>query len=186
MIEIPKWPEYQTGPEDSIFALGVVSINFANFERAQIWIFASVSAMPEEGARMVHARIGAQGCNDLISLMIARRTDWPSEPVDLVRHFVTASRILITNRNLLMHSVMTAGWEGKAALYRTGRQGQRLMLSASSEQIRAVADNLLVYFEFGWMLANRIAIEVLKIPAETGVADMRAWPDKPPLPNPLE
>jgi hypothetical protein len=34
------WPQYQTGPHDSIVALGVVSVNYANFERAITWVFA--------------------------------------------------------------------------------------------------------------------------------------------------
>jgi hypothetical protein len=149
MIDALDWPAYPTGPKDSTFALGVVSINFANFERAQTWVFAAVSGVPEETARMIHARVNATACVDLTKQIIARRTNWPSEAADHVAHFTTASRTLVANRNLLMHSVMTDGWQGKAALYRTSRKGERQMLSASLDQIRAVADNLVAYFNFG-------------------------------------
>ena len=52
METVVAWPSYQTGPHDSIFALGVVSVNYANFERAATWIFAAVCCVPEEYARI--------------------------------------------------------------------------------------------------------------------------------------
>jgi hypothetical protein len=186
MADNPEWPSYSIGLKDSIFALGVVSINFANFESAQIWVFAAVGAMPEDGARMVHARIGAKGCADLTKQIITKRTDWPSEPLALANHCAAASKILIDNWNLLMHSVITEGWQGKAALYRTGRKGERQMTSASLEQIQSVADRLVAYFDFGWKLADRIAVELLNVPQQSGSAAVQAWPEKPPLPIRLE
>jgi hypothetical protein len=182
MTDAPKWPAYPAGPHDSTYALGVVSINFANFERTQIWMLAAVGAMPEEAARMVHARVGATTCMELTKQIIAKRINWPGEPIDRVNHFIAASRILITNRNLLMHSVMTEGWQGNAALYRTSRKGEPQMLSASLEQIRSVPDDLVAYFNFGWMLANRIAVVFLNASLQVGDAVVHAWPDKPPLP----
>jgi len=35
-----KWPRYEVAPEDSVYAVGVVSINYARFERTP-WIKAS-------------------------------------------------------------------------------------------------------------------------------------------------
>jgi hypothetical protein len=164
--------------------LGVVSINFANFEQSQIWVFAAVGAIPETAARMIHAKTGSAACTELIAQIIGKRTDWSPVPIDLVRHFVNASRVLVGNRNILMHSVMTDGWQGKAALYRTSKKGERQMLSATVEQIRAVADDLVTYFYFGHALANRIAI--LNQPQSSEGAVHPPWPDKPPLPIPLE
>jgi hypothetical protein len=114
------WPSYQTGPQDSIFALGVASVNYANFERTVTWVFAAVSRLPEEYARMIHARVGTTACMTLIEQMLNRR-EWPHEPDDLVRHFLAASHVLIQSRNLLMHSVVVHSGDERANLYRTPR-----------------------------------------------------------------
>ena len=45
-----KWPRYEVAPEDSVYAVGVVSINYARFERTHVWMLAAVANMPEEHA----------------------------------------------------------------------------------------------------------------------------------------
>lgn len=52
-----KWPVYLTGPSDSMHALGVVSVNFANFERAVTWMFAAIAQKSEDDARKIHKLI---------------------------------------------------------------------------------------------------------------------------------
>jgi hypothetical protein len=60
---------------------------------------------------------------------------------------------LIKNRNLLMHSMMV-----EDTLYKTMLDGERLMLQATTTQIRAVADDLHRYFGHGRYLAKCIVI----------------------------
>ena len=49
------WPRYQAGHQESLHALGVVSVNFANFERAVTWVFAAVAKKSEDDARAIHS-----------------------------------------------------------------------------------------------------------------------------------
>lgn len=94
MEETPVWPTYQVAPTDSIFALGVVSINYARFERAVIWISAAVSGLPEEYATMFVARLNGVDRTKLIGQMLDKR-NWPEDATDLVRHFIKATDILV-------------------------------------------------------------------------------------------
>ena len=63
----------------------------------------------------------------LIEQMLDKR-GWTSEADDPIRHFLAAGRVLIENRNLLMHSVVVHGGDEKSHLYRTSRKGEPLML----------------------------------------------------------
>jgi hypothetical protein len=72
-------------------ALGVVSMNFANFERAITWVFAAVSKTSEQEARENHARVGVKNCIDMVE-QASRARGWTGEAEKLVRHFVAAAR----------------------------------------------------------------------------------------------
>jgi hypothetical protein len=157
-------------------------VNFANFERAVTWVFAAVSWLSEDCARMTHSKLGTFHCVALIDQMIAKR-NWPSEATERVYHFTSAARVLISNRNLLMHSVVVDGWGEKANLYRTNRRGEPQMVQASLEQIRAVADDLVEYFNFGLVLANCIATKIWKADQQAGMLVIQEWPDTPNMPN---
>jgi hypothetical protein len=52
--------------------------------------------------------------------------DWPNEPKELIAHFIDAFEIIVGNRNHLMHSNLTAGFEDKVvALYSLIAQGKQ-------------------------------------------------------------
>jgi hypothetical protein len=166
-----KWPVYLTGPENSMHALGVVSVNFANFERAITWVFAAVSQRPEAEAREIHARKGTSECVKKIE-QASRERGWSGIVDGRVRHFIAATRTLIDNRNLLMHSIVVG-----ETLYKTSRGGDRQMLDATTAQIRAVADDLHRYFSFGRLLAKCIATKVDQAHHD--------WPYEPRAPKAL-
>ncbi len=179
----PKWPVYLTGSEESMHALGVVSVNFANFERAMAWVLAAVAPMSEEDAGTI-LRTNTKACARRIESEAHVRA-WSGTVDDLVRHFVRATNTLIENRNLLMHSVVTAGPNSMSNLYRTTKGGEMQTVEATTDQIRAVADDLHRYFSFARTLANCIAVKVDGADWKAGTFVSLDWPDKPRLPVPL-
>jgi hypothetical protein len=179
----PKWPVYLTGPDESMHALGVVSVNFANFERAMTWVLAAVAPMAEDDAGAI-LRKNPRTCAERIESATHARA-WSGTVSDLVRHFVEATSTLIDNRNLLMHSVVTAGPNNMSNLYRTSRGGEMQTVEATTDQIRAVADDLHRYFSFARTLANCIAVKIDGADRKTGAFVSLDWPDKPRLPIPL-
>lgn len=180
----PVWPAYQISHPESVHALGVASVNFANYERAITWVFAAVARKVEADARLLHARHGTTACTAKIE-EASRERAWSGPPNDLVRHSVEASRILIENRNLLMHSIVVAGPNKSATLFRTGKRGERQMVQATLDQIRAVADDLYRYFNFAVALANAIAVKVDRADRQAGTIAIHEWPDAPALPGPI-
>ena len=169
------WPTYQIGSPDSLHALGAVSVNFANFERSLTWVFAAVSKLSEDAARSKHARIGTSKCVDEIERLSLERA-WVDPPLDLVSHFVAAARLLVANRNLLMHSVVVHAVNDGHTLYRTSWRGDREVLHATVGQIREVADDLYSYFNFALALASCIAVKVDGVDRQAGMIVFPDWP----------
>jgi hypothetical protein len=179
------WPRYNIGGNpDSLHALGVVSVNFANFERSVTWVFAAVARKSEDDARLLQLKDGTTASISKIEEASQRRA-WSGTVEDCVHHFVAAARTLIENRNLLMHSVVIAGPNNTCTFYRTGKRGEREMVQATTEQIRSVADALYDYFNFALALANCIAVKVDGADRQAGTIVFADWPDAPPMPGRL-
>jgi hypothetical protein len=186
MADVPAWPSYEVGPEDSIFALGVVSVNFARFEYAFTWLFSVVSGLHEDFARITLARVGLLTCSQLLGSMIEKK-DWPDGATELIRYFLKATKILVENRNTLLHSNLIQGWEKDATLYHVSRQGTMIQLQMSVDQIRQVADDLERYFIFAQTVANAVAVNVSQAAQrEAGLFGPFPWPNKLPLPTPIQ
>jgi hypothetical protein len=62
------WPQYEVAPPDTVFALGVVSINYARFERSNVWMIAAVMS----------ARTNATDRVKLIEAYLLQRK-WPAD-----------------------------------------------------------------------------------------------------------
>src|SRR2546423_9968547 len=105
-----KWPAYEVAPEDSVFALGVVSINYARFERTHVWMLAAVANMREDQATIIAARTNASERARLIETFFERR-EWPPETAAAIKHYLKAMDVLIQSRNVLIHSNMVRGTE---------------------------------------------------------------------------
>ena len=177
----PRWPTYDVAPEDSVYALGVVSINYVRFERTHVWMLSAVAKMSEEQAAIITARTNASERVKLIETFFDRR-DWPSEVATPIKHYLKATNLLIQNRNVLIHSNMITGTENRIAIYSLSKQGRHSLFQATLEQIRAVADGLEIYFNFGRDLANYIATEIHHMDREAGTIVVSQIPILPPLP----
>lgn len=176
-----KWPTYEVAPDASVYALGVVSINYARFERTHIWMLAAVANMSEQQASIITARVNAAERVKLIDAFFSQR-EWPEDLSDAIKHYLKAMNVLIQSRNVLIHSNMVRGTENRTAVYALNKRGRHNLFQSELAEIRAVADSLETYFNFGLALANYIATTVHEMAREAGMFVITHIPSLPPLP----
>jgi hypothetical protein len=185
MTEAPEWPAYQIGPKDSIFALGVVSVNYARLEFAVHGMFAAILGIGGALSYRLMYKIGPEMRDKLMREMLPTR-HWPIPVDDRAWHFIEAHKICYENRNKLMHSNLMSGSDQAIVLYKIGRDGKSTLTNPTLSELRQVADDMNKLFDYGLWLSNLINLNLLREPPLAGIIAYDTWPDKPPLPIPLE
>jgi hypothetical protein len=180
----PSWPTYPTGDRDSIFAMGVASINWVDLESTLHFMFGTIFELDLNSTTMIPAKMGAEA-----SIMLMRQklpdTDWSDDVKDSASYFISGLSICLANRNHLMHSNLS--WlhrSGKMLLYKTSKQGKTLAAVPTLSELRQVADDIKAFATFGQMLANAINNSKFGTPVFSAAAF--PWPDRPALPHSLD
>lgn len=180
------WPQYQIGPKDSVFALGVVSANYVKYEQCVLGMFIVIVGLDVVSGRSIMFKLGTDVREKLMREMILT-WPWPEDTIELCNHFIDAHKIIVENRNKLMHSnIMYHGKNHDGMLYKTMRDGTYRFSMPSLVELRRVADDMQIYHNFGVQLATKLKADILKIPPLEGEVIFNTWPDKPPLPIPLQ
>lgn len=183
MPDAPDWPAYPVGPKDSIFAIEVVSIKFAELKSTLCFIFCVVFDIAYETATRFVAKIRAEAAVTLIRQELTMaKIEWPEPGRDHLEHFVEGFRICLANRNDIMHSgVAWASLTEKTVLYKTSKQGRVLMSSISLTELQRIADAMNDFAIYGRNVGNavnnrRTGQPIFPFP----------WPDKPALPQSMD
>lgn len=179
-----RWPTYEVAPDESIHAIGVMSINFARFERSIVWMLAAVGNLPEAEAVPIIAKLNNPDRMSHISDLVAK-SDLPEGTVRHVQHYLNAMNVLVANRNLLIHSNIIRGLHNEPAMYKMKRDGSTIFLQGSLQVLRDVADELNEYFYFGLNVANYIAGEFHRAALEAGMLVVEELPPLPKTPVPI-
>jgi hypothetical protein len=185
MADSPAWPPYPVGPKDSVFALGVISANYAQLEFAVYAMFSTILGLTNEVSSRIMYKIGPEMRDKLLRETLPSR-EWPPEVRDLSQHFIEAHKICYENRNKLMHSNLHSMSPDAIILAKTGRDGKTTLANPLLSELQRVADDMKTYFDFGLQLSNMINLEILGLEPRAGDRWYRSWPGKPPLPIPLE
>jgi hypothetical protein len=185
MTDVPKWPSYPIGPHDSIFALGMVSVNYALLEFAVLGIFSAILGLEENLAPRLMFKTTPEMRDKLMREMLPTR-QWPENVKDLAQHFIEAHKICYENRNKLMHSNLLAITSNAIILAKMGRDGKATLSNPLLNELRGVADEMKSFFDYGSQLASLIRTDILGIKPKAGDAWYQSWPEKPPPPIPLE
>jgi len=180
------WPNYEVGPHKIVFALGVISVNFARFERAITWMLAATTGCEETEAETILRPLPPAEKLRKLKTAIEGRC-WP-QPVDgLIGHFFDAALVLVGNRNTLLHSNMIPNVNETARLFRSGRKNltpEQIQIDLPS--VRQIADDFQRYWDFGLALANCIAVEINGAARSEGSLVYHDWPERPPFPFSLD
>jgi hypothetical protein len=185
MADSPAWPPYPVGPKDSVFALGVISANYAQLEFAVYAMFSTIMGLTSEVSSRIMYKIGPKMRDKLLREILPSR-EWPAEVSDLAQHFIEAHKICYENRNKLMHSNLHSMSRDAIILAKTGRDGKTTLANPLLSELQRVADDMKTYFDFGLHLSNMINLEILGLTGQAGDRWYESWPGKPPLPIPLE
>ena len=176
-----SWPSYDVGPRDCIFALGVVSLSYAQLEFAFSGMFKTVTGIDRNTAELLLPRIR----NDIrLNLMRERlpQHGWPLDITDRVSSFLDAFDICAANRNDLMHSnvFLTAD---AIILYKTSNSGRTLSCNPTLKELHQIADDIHTLTDYGLVLSNVINLSLL---ASENSHPVPPWPDAPPSSNRLQ
>jgi hypothetical protein len=177
-----KWPQYEVADDETLRALGVVSVNFARWERTHVWMLAAVANLTEANAANFVRRMNNPDRADAISARFKARK-WPADAEEAIQRYLDAFKVLVTNRNTLIHANLVRGMNEQVGIFTTNRKGETSMFHSSLEDVRRVADDLQTYFDFGLALANFIATEIHAVAREAGMLVVSVCPDLPPPPN---
>jgi hypothetical protein len=180
-----KWPTYEVASDDAIYALGVVSINYTRFERAQTWVMAAVGRLPEDEATKKINGMATAGRLKAINAYLSN-CGMAELPKNHVKHFLSAMAILAENRNRLIHANIIRGLKGEPAIYRIDRKGMTTLTQGSINLFRTVADDLNAYFYYGLHIANMIFAEFQPEFKAAGMIVYPDWPGFPPMPQKLD
>jgi hypothetical protein len=177
----PVWPEYHVGSHDTIFAIGVASIKFAQLEYAMGAIFRTVLDINHDDVLVFIAQ--TRNYETIRRLLTAKinSTFYPEEVRAKLDTFVTGFKICADNRNLLMHSNINASSEEPIMLHKANKDGRIIACRPTLQELRQVADDMNSYFIFGVMLANAVAShggDYANSPALPF-----SWPGTPPRPK---
>ena len=153
MTETPDWPAYQIGPKDSIFALGVVSVNYARLEFAVHAMFATILGIGGALSYRLMYKISPEMRDKLMREMLPTR-HWPKPVHDRASYFIEAHKICYENRNKLMHSNLISGSDQAIVLYKIGRDGRSTLTNPTLGELRQVADDMNKLFDYGLWLSE--------------------------------
>jgi hypothetical protein len=185
MVDDSEWPAYPIGPKDSIFALGAVGVNYARLEFAVYGIFTAILGLEPEVGRKLMYKTSPEMRDRLMREMLPTR-QWPPNVIDLAEHFIEAHKTCYENRNKLAHSSLHAMSPDAIILVKAGRDGKGSLANPMLAELRQVADDINALFEYGLWLSNMINYELFGLKPLAGDDRHPSWPDKPPLPIPLE
>ncbi|MGO8908232.1 MAG: hypothetical protein ACLQDM_02725 [Bradyrhizobium sp.] len=176
-----EWPAYQTGPRESIFAMGVVSVKFAELESILTFMFATVLGIGIDTATKIISKIGIGPCLQLTSQMLATKK-WSRATVELVEYFLEGAAICTENRNHLMHSNLAWTGDEHTVLFKTTKQGNTMIAVPRPSELRRIADDINEFILYGRQLANAINNTSEEVP----IFPAFPWPNKPRKPVALK
>jgi hypothetical protein len=183
MSETP-WPLYSIGDHKSVSALGVASVKYAELEATFTLIFALATEIPGWTATEIVARCGSNACIQLAyqALPSLEKMGPPTRAESEIRYFLKAFEQCTENRALLMHSsVFHQGVEDHAVLYKTSKQGKKIISLQPLAKMRQMADDMEAYINYGRSVVNAIGNwGTLAPPA------LFPWPSRPAPPHSLD
>jgi hypothetical protein len=189
-----KWPEYEVGRADYIFALGVLAANFNELEGALSLQFKIHVRIPYAAAKAIFARSDnaqririIQGC---LSITPWNHRDHPlpynNREKAAIEHFLRGFAVCAENRNILLHSeAVPVGKKNRVFFYKDSKKPPHWpnKYTPSIARLRSIADAMRAFSEYGSDLAMALR-DYYWIREELGLMPIRRpLPGRPRLPK---
>jgi hypothetical protein len=184
-----KWPRYEVGHKDYIFALGVISANFNELEGGLRLQFAISVRLSADATNFLFTRLDN---SQRIALIRHCLTELPYNEREkhAIEHFMKGYAICAENRNILLHAEVhyaesIDSKRKRVMFYKDSKKPPYFpnRYIPSLKALRGIADAMSAFSEYGsdlaWMLRDTYWME-----EETGLKNLRRpLPYKPPLPK---
>jgi hypothetical protein len=72
------------------------------------------------------------------------------------QRYIDAFKVLVPNRNTLIHANLVRGMNEQVGVFTTNRKGETSMFHSRLEDVRRVADDLQADFEFGHKVSKLV------------------------------
>jgi hypothetical protein len=133
----------------AIYTIGLISIDYAKFEFALSGVLANVAGMTRDFTTILFPKIS----NDVRFRLVEEQLTvlaWPIELKDCVAHFIQCGRIVVENRNFVMHSELTADETRREILfYKQNKRGLTQSLTVTLETLKSVPREIMTVTSFG-------------------------------------
>jgi hypothetical protein len=183
-----KWPRYEIGHKDYIFALGVISANFNELEGSLRLLFAINVRLSTDAMSFLFARL-----DNSQRMMLIRHclTELPYNEREkhAIEHFIKGYAICAENRNILLHAEVhyAASADSKrkrVMFYKDSKKPPHFpnRYTPSLKALRAIADAMNAFSEYGSHLGMTLR-DTYWMEEELGLRNLRRpLPYKPPKP----
>jgi hypothetical protein len=154
MPDLPadSWPEYLDGRKESIFALGVITLNYGFLENIMGCVFAAATGIDPGKSEIIFQKIR----NDVRGSIIRQSlpAEWPADIVGCVEHFLKGYDACALNRHDVMHShsggtYVPPSGEAAAILSKHTRAGRVVCCAPSVAELREIADAMNTFGLYG-------------------------------------
>jgi hypothetical protein len=140
------WPSYDVGFEEHAQAIGILSNNYNNLETELLDLLKMYDGAPEEVVALLFEKLNADVKVDWMRRLVRSRKSTEPRVSKALLDFCSAYSVCTKNRNLIVHSRVSALWTGTGGgllIAKRGKNhGKDQLRDIDLETIRRVADEI--------------------------------------------
>lgn len=182
------WPKDLPLPNDYVFALGVVALNYGQLEAMFQALFAAAIGLNEVQLSAIFQRLDNERRREALSQIVGQ-TKLPDGMKADIAHFSAGFKVCAENRHALMHSRSGGLFHSADAwglvLHKNSKSGVRLTCYATLKDLRRVADDSLDYTLYGSRVISDVHSYLARPRDFEKIVGLGASHGRPPLPIPL-
>jgi len=156
------WPTYDTGVANYTHAIGVLSVNYNNLENKLLDLLKLYDGAPDDVVAFLFEKVPTETRLEWLRRLVKGRKAIGATLSTTILAFSKAYKVCTDNRNLIVHSRISAHFAGDDAIMmskRVRKHGEERHHDLSLEIIRRVADEIYFWNQFGnhvlWFVRRR-------------------------------
>lgn len=145
------WPSYDVGIKEHAHAVGVLSFNYNTLENELLQLLALYDGAPEDVVAFIFEKFSTDARLEWLRRLVKTRRAISPAIAKALLAFCDAYKVCTDNRNLIVHSRISALWTGTSALMLSKRsrgQGKESHQDVDLKTIRRVADEVFDWAKF--------------------------------------
>lgn len=182
-----SWPTYPVSSHEYAHAIGILCVNYNNLEANLLDFLLHLSNAPANITAFSFARLGNEARLDLLKKILAENA-YNASFIDHVIHFSKGFKLCAENRNIILHSQVSAASTDQVTIARKrSKSGKDSVYYFTLEVVRQVADETFEWSRFGHLtICHALYLERSgdkNWPEDWTILGPRRLPEKPKLPE---